>query len=321
MDKLRALTFFSRTVEARSFTAAAQSLNVVPSALSKTIGALEREIGFTLFNRSTRKLSLTVEGEAYYTRCRLILAELEDAEAVARGGSVQPQGTLRVGMHPALRSVVFPEIGHLLESNPRMKVETFITNSPTALLDRGLDVVLCIGRLADSTLVARRVGWAHFVVCASPDYLRRWGEPRRPQDLVQHRAIIYARPDEEPNTQWEFTRGKERQVVTVPVGMVVRDGVGLVDAGAGGGGVLRPYEFAARRYVAAGSLKILMPEWSGSKHPVCAAFPNNRHVPAKVRAFVEFAQALVSNEQRPTGRRSQDRRALSANETSPDDPR
>ncbi len=296
MDKLRALTFFSRTVETGSFAAAAQSLDVVPSALSKTVGALERELGFTLFNRSTRKLSLTVEGEAYYTRCRQVLAELEDAEAMARGGRVQAQGTLRVGMHPALRSVVFPEIGRLLESNPRMKVETFITNSPTALLDRGLDVVLCIGRLADSTLVARRVAWAQFVVCASPAYLRRWGEPKRPQDLARHRAIIYARPDEEPNTRWEFTRGKERQVVRVPVGMVVRDGVGLVDAGAGGGGVLRPYEFAARRHVAAGSLKVLMPDWSGTRHPVCAVSSSSRHVPAKVRAFLEFAQALVSGE-------------------------
>jgi len=296
MDKLRALTFFSRTVEAGSFAAAAQALDVVPSAVSKTIGTLERELGFTLFNRSTRKLSLTVEGEAYYTRCRQLFAELEEAEATARGGSVQPQGTLRVGMHPALRSMVFPEISRLLESNPRMKIETFITNSPTALLDRGLDVVLCIGHLADSTLVARRIGWAQFVVCASPDYLRRWGEPKRPQDLAEHRTIIYARPDEEPNTRWEFTRGRERQVVTVPVRMVVRDGVGLVDAGVGGGGVFRPYEFAARRYVAAGTLKVLMPDWSGAKHPVCAVSSSSRHVPAKVRAFLEFAHALISDQ-------------------------
>ncbi len=295
MDKLRALTFFSRAVETGSFAAAAQTLDVVPSALSKTITALERDLGFTLFNRSTRKLALTVEGDAYYTRCRQALAELEDAEAMARGGGAQPQGTLRIGMHPALRSVVFPEIGRLLESNPRIKVETSITNAPTALLDRGLDVVLCIGPLADSTLVARRLGWARFVVCASPDYLRRWGEPKRPHDLAQHRAIIFARPDEEPNTRWEFTRGKEREVVAVRVGMVVRDGIGLVDAGTGGGGVLRPYECAARRHVAAGSLKILMPEWSGTKHPVSAAFPKSDHVPAKVRAFLDFAQALVSD--------------------------
>jgi LysR family transcriptional regulator, regulator for bpeEF and oprC len=294
MDKLRALTFFVRTVEAGSFAAAAQLLDVVPSAPSKTITALERELGFTLFSRSTRKLSLTVEGEAYYTRCRQVLAELEDAEAMARGGREQPQGTLRVGLHPALRSVVMSEINRLLDSNPRLKVETFITNAPTALLDRGLDVVLCIGPLADSTLVARRLGWVHLVVCASPDYLRRCGEPKRPADLSQHRAIITARPDEEPNTRWEFTRGKERRAVSVTVGMVVRDGIGLVDAGAGGAGVLRPYECSARLYVAAGALKILMPEWSSPRHAVSAAFAGSRHVPAKVRAFLEFAQALVS---------------------------
>ena len=296
MDKLRALTFFCRTVETRTFAAAAQALGVVPSALSKTIAALEREVGVTLFHRSTRKLVLTVEGEAYYTRCRQALAELEDADAHARGATVEPLGTLRVGMHPALRSAMFAEIGSLLETNPRLKLETTITNSPAALFERGLDVVLCIGPLADSTVVARRLGWARSVVCAAPDYLRRWGEPKRPQDLVQHRAIIFARPDEEANTRWEFARGKEREVVRVRVAMIVRDGVGLVDAGAGGGGIVRPYEIAARREVAAGRLKILLPEWSGARHPVSATFARSNRVPAKVRAFVEFAEGVVRAE-------------------------
>ena len=293
MDKLRALRFFVQAVESGSFAAAAHVLDVVPSALSKTITALERDLGFTLFNRSTRKLALTVEGETYYTRCRQALGELEDAEAVARGANVEPQGTLRVGMHPALRAVVLGQAGRLLEANPRLKLETLITNSPPALLGRGLDVVLCIGSLPDSTLIARQLGWARFVVCASPDYIRRWGEPKRPEDLVRHRAVIFARPDEEPNTRWEFIRGSERRVMSVPVGMVVRDGVGLVDAGAGGAGVLRPYEIAARHHIAAGSLRILMPEWSGTKHPVLAVFPKSRQIPAKVRAFLEFAQTLL----------------------------
>ena len=293
MDKLRAITFFCRTVEAKSFAAAAHSLDVVPSALSKTITALERELGFTLFNRSTRKLSLTEEGDAYYTRCRTVLQELEEAETLARGGRAQPRGFLRVGMHPALRSVMFPEMRRLLDSHPQVRLETFITNSPAALLDQSLDVVLCIGKLADSTLMARRLGWAEFVVCAAPEYLRRWGEPRTPHDLAQHRAIIHARPDEEPSTQWEFTRGKVREAVSVQVRMIVRDGVGLVDAGAGGGGVIRPFEIAARRHLASGSLKVLIPDWSSTRHPVYAAFSNSRNVPAKVRVFLEFAQALL----------------------------
>jgi LysR family transcriptional regulator for bpeEF and oprC len=295
MDKLRALRFFCRVVERGSFAAAAHALDVVPSALSKTIAALEREVGVTLFHRSTRKLSLTVEGEAYYTRCRHALAELDDAQADARGATAEPLGTLRIGMHPALRAVILADIGRLMEVNPRLKVETMITNSPTALVDRGLDVVLCIGPLADSTLVARRLGWARFVVCASPEYLRRWGEPRRPEELVQHRAIIFARPDEEPGRRWEFARGKERQLVSVRIAMVVRDGVGLVDAGAGGGGVIRPYEIAARRELAAGRLRMLLPDWSGARHPVSAAFTKSRRVPAKVRAFLDFAQRLLAD--------------------------
>jgi len=295
MDKLRALTFFARAAECGSFTAAAKALDVVPSALSKAITALEQDIGFTLFHRSTRRLVLTEEGEAYYTRCRQTLAELEDAETIARGGSLHPQGTLRVGLHPALRALLFSEIGRLLDANPRMKVETLITNSPPALLERGLDVVLSIGPLADSTLVARRLGEARLVVCASPDYLRRWGEPKRPRDLSEHRAVIFARPDEEPNTRWEFTRGKERQLVSVRADMVVRDGVGLVDAAAGGAGVVRPYEAAARAHVAAGRLTVLMPEWSGPKHSVSAVFAGSRHVPAKVRTFLEFARAVLGD--------------------------
>jgi LysR family transcriptional regulator for bpeEF and oprC len=294
MDKLRALRFFVQAVESGSFAAAAHALDVVPSALSKTIVALERDLGFTLFNRSTRKLALTVEGETYYTRCRQALGQLEDAEAAARGANVEPQGVLRIGMHPALRAVVLGGTGQLLEANPRMKLETLITNSPAALLGRGLDVVLCIGSLPDSTLIAPRLGWARFVVCASPDYVRRWGEPKRPEDLARHRAVIFARSDEEPNTRWEFIRGSERRVVSVPVGAVIRDGVGLVDAGAGGAGVLRPYEIAARHHIAAGRLRILMPEWSGPKHPVFAVFPRSRQSPAKVRAFLEFAQALIT---------------------------
>jgi LysR family transcriptional regulator for bpeEF and oprC len=293
MDKLRAIRFFCRTVEARSFAAAAHSLDVVPSALSKAVAALEREVGFTLFNRTTRKLSLTMEGQAYYARCRAIVRELDDAEIDARGGAAEPRGLLRVGLHPALRGILFPALRGLLDAHPLLRLETFITNSPTSLLDQSLDVVLCVGALADSTLVVRRLGGAALVVCAAPDYLRRWGEPRTPGDLRRHRAIIPARADEARSTEWEFTRGKTREIVAVPVRLIVRDGVGLVDAGAGGGGVIRPYEIAARAHLTSGRLKALLPEWSSPHHPIHAVFPGGRSVPAKVRIFVDFAGALL----------------------------
>ena len=118
MDKLRALAYFCRVVEARSFAAAGRSLDVVPSALSKTIAALEKDLGFLLMSRSTRRISLTEEGSAYYERCRQILQDLDDAQASGREGKLRPRGTLRVGMHPALRKKLVTSLGNSSTPNP-----------------------------------------------------------------------------------------------------------------------------------------------------------------------------------------------------------
>ena len=240
MDKLRAMRCFCRVVEHGSFVAAAQSLDIVPSALSKTVAALERELGFALINRSTRRLSATEEGTTYYESCRRILLDLEEADAIGRGGRTRPRGTLRIGLHPALRFALLSRMGGFLERYPELKVETVITNASSAVFDEGLDVVLHIGPLADSSLVARQLGWTDPVVCASPDYLATHGEPMHPRELVDHRAIVYARRDEEANTRWVFRRGEESCHVDVPARTVSRDGVGLVDAAVGGAGIARP---------------------------------------------------------------------------------
>ena len=129
MDKLRAMTFFCRTVEAKSFAAAAQSLGVVPSALSKVVSALERELGFSLLSRSTRSLSLTDEGAGYYGQCRQILADIDAAESVGRRGGTQARGTLRIGMHPGLRYAMMTRLQPFLDEHPDLKIETLITNS------------------------------------------------------------------------------------------------------------------------------------------------------------------------------------------------
>src|SRR6516162_5472709 len=129
MDKLRAMTFFCRAVESKSLAAAAQALDVVPSALSKAISALERDLGFALLNRSTRGLSLTEEGALYYERCRQIIADVEAAESIGRNGEAQARGTLRVGMHPALRYAMMTTLQPFLDAHPDLTVETVITNS------------------------------------------------------------------------------------------------------------------------------------------------------------------------------------------------
>jgi LysR family transcriptional regulator for bpeEF and oprC len=275
--------------------AAAKLLDVTPSALSKLIASLEQDLGFTLFNRSTRHLSLTVEGSAYYERCKQVLQDLEQAELAALQGRTRPKGTLRVGVHPGLRSAMMIGMRTFLDANPELRIETITTNAPAMLLTGGLDVMLHVGDMADSGLVARKLGSAQFVICASPDYLRVWGTPKQPQDLARHQAIIYARPDEEPSTNWEFIRGDTRHVVSVPIRLVMRDGVGGIDAAIKGCGIVRSFEIATREAVSAGRLELLLSEWSSGRLGVFAVYPKSRAVPAKVQAFLEFGQRILSS--------------------------
>jgi LysR family transcriptional regulator for bpeEF and oprC len=295
MDKLRAMKFFCRAVEAKSFASAAHDLDVAPSVLSKVISALEADLRFTLFNRSTRRLSLTEAGASYYERCRELLVGLEEAESVARAGAVQPTGTLRIGLHPAFRNSLLHELGDFLASNPDVNVETTLTNSPAALLEHGLDLVLLIGKLTDSDFIARQLGMSALVICAAPAYLDRAGRPRRPRDLATHRAIVPGRRDEALSVRWTFARGKEREAVAMQPILVARDGIGLVDAALGGAGIARVYDVAANRHLASGDLERVLPDWSCGREPIYAVFPSRRNVPAKVRAFLEFTAAFVAH--------------------------
>ena len=293
MDKLRAMKFFCRVVEAKSFAAAAHLLNSPPSVVSRVISALESDLKCTLFNRTTRRLSLTEAGVTYYERIRQLLLDIEEADTVAREGSARPWGTLRVGYHPAFRVLLLRHMGEYLAQNAGVDVEVVIANSPSTLLDEGLDVVLRIGRLGDSSLVAKRLGSTSYVTCAAPAYLDRRGRPAHPRDLQDHLAIVPGRRDEELLTQWTFTRMKEREKVEVPVAVVVRDGVGVTDACIGEGGLAKIYDISAAHHLHDGELEAIIQDWSAGSQDVYAILPGRRNVPAKVRSFVEFAHSLL----------------------------
>ena len=301
MDKLRGISSFCRVVEARSFAGAARSLDVVPSALSKTISGLERELGFSLMNRSTRRMSLTEEGVLYYERCRELLEELEQTEAKARERKLKPRGILRVGLHPAFRGLVLGSLGRFMDDQPDLRIETLMTNSLSAVLEEGLDLLLHMGKLPDSGLVAQRIATSKSIVCASPTYLAAKGEPRHPLDLMRHRALVYNRHDEASNASWSFARGTEKVVVRVPVRMASRDGLGLVDAVLGGCGIGKSSEFAVRQLADSKRLTVLLADWQGSTLPVHAVWPNRgSRASAKSKFFLEFACSLMKSGRGPT---------------------
>jgi DNA-binding transcriptional LysR family regulator len=191
-------------------------------------------------------------------------------------------------------------MGEYLAQNAGVDVELVIANSPSTLVEEGLDVVLRIGRLSDSSLVANRLGSTEYVTCAAPAYLDRRGRPARPGDLRDHVAIAPGRRDEELLTQWSFTRLEEHETVEVPVAVVIRDGVGVTDACIGEGGVARIYDVSAAHHLANGELEAIIQDWSAGSQDVYALLPGRRNVPAKVRSFVEFARSLVRAGRRRT---------------------
>jgi LysR family transcriptional regulator for bpeEF and oprC len=297
VDKMRGISWFCRVVEAGSFVAAARSIDVVPSALSKTLAALERELGFPLLHRSTRRLALTEEGAIYYDRCRMLLVDLEETEASARDGKQKPRGMLRVGLHPAFRGLTLRALGKLLDDQPDLRIETVITNSISAVLEERLDLLIHVGELASCGMISQRIADSKSVVCASPAYLAARGEPRHPRDLVHHRALVFNRQDEAPNAKWAFARDDERLVIEVPVRLTSRDGVGLIDAMVGGCGIGRTSEFPVRQFVDSNVLKVLLPGWEGRTLPVHAVWPSNgARMSAKTQVFLEFARNLMKTE-------------------------
>jgi DNA-binding transcriptional LysR family regulator len=296
MDKLRAIKFFCRLVEEKSFSSTARVLGVPPSVLSKTISALERQVQFTLFNRSTRRVALTESGARYYEHCCRLLVDLDEAEAIARDDVAKPAGVLRIGIHPVFQISLCRRVSEFLAENPRVSVEIAHTNSPTALTDEGLDVVLRVGPMESSRLVARQLGSTRLLTCASPAYLATHGEPSHPRELRAHVAIIPGRRDEDSFARWGFQKESERIDVAVPVRAVLSEGVGLGLTAAGGIGIVRIYDIAARPFIDEGTLQPILSDWSEPPTPVYAVIPSRRNVPAKVRAFVEFARTLLLGE-------------------------
>jgi LysR family transcriptional regulator for bpeEF and oprC len=295
MDKLRAIRMFCHAVEAKSFAATAHDLNIAPSVLSKAIAALEADLRFTLINRTTRRLSLTEAGADYYNACRQIILELEEAEVLARDGVVRARGTLRFGIHPAFRAALVQRLGEFAALHPEVRIETVVTNSPAALLDDGLDVVLAIGDLADSSFVVRRLGWTKVIACASPEYLDQQGRPEHPRDLERHRSVIPGRRDEESFARWTFIKDEEKGEADVPVAFVARDGIGIVDAAMAGLGVALIYDLSAAPLIQQGRLEPVLRHWSAGRKPVLAVLASRGNVPAKVREFLKFAQTLLSH--------------------------
>jgi LysR family transcriptional regulator for bpeEF and oprC len=283
------LAAFVAAAEQLSFTSAATGLGITSSGVSKAVSRLEDELKVRLFNRSTRSISLTADGAALFERCRQILNDLDDAKLAMLQAQSAPSGRLRVSMPVVFgRLRVIPAIAAFMQRYPQVAVEASVTDRVVDVVEEGFDVVVRIGELQDSRMVARPLTSTGFVVCGSPDYLAQNARPKTPQDLRAHRCVSFISPQTRRLMDWVFADGSQPYVHT-PAGMLAIDnGEAVVDAGVHHAGLIYCQDYMVEREVAEGKLELLLGDFRAPPEKVVAMYPQNRHLSPKVRVFVDF---------------------------------
>lgn len=301
MDRLTAMQTFVRVVESGSFSAVARELQQTQSAVSKQVAALERALGARLLSRTTRSLSLTEEGERYFEQARRLVAEIAEAEGSLRQGEQQLTGWLRVAASVGFgRLKLLPLVKTFLIAHPGVKIDLRLNDGFIDLVEQGIDVAVRIGELADSSLVARRIGTTRRALVASRSYLRALPKgrkiPRAPADLQWHNCIVYT----ELSTQnaWTFTAGAGAPVppgtqVTVRAqGNLQTNSSEVVRAAViSGMGVGLSPTWLFEDEIQRGELQVLLPDWPAPSMPVHLISPSQRRQSAKVKAFADHVAA------------------------------
>lgn len=296
MDKLQAMEVFVQVVDAGGFTRAAENLKLPKATVSTLVRNLETVLSVKLLNRTTRQISLTADGAAYYERCMRILAEVRDAEDSLLKTHASPSGRLRIDVPSALgRHVLMPSLPQFLARYPDIHLEVGCSDRPVDLIEEGVDLAVRGGELADSTLIARRIGLIHFVTCAAPSYIDVHGRPQHPRDLLQHDCVNYFSAKTGKISEWDFARDGERTQMRVPGRIAVNDSNAYLTATLSGMGVAQTAAFVMCPYLQSGELELLLEDWTIDPLPLHVVYPQNRHLSAKVRVFVEWISELFAD--------------------------
>lgn len=288
MDRFGAMSVFVAVVAAGSFSGAARQLRMPIPTVSRKVAELEAQLGARLLTRSTRKLALTEAGNDYLAACKRILEDVAAAERGASGEHQAPRGELAITAPIVLgRLHVLPLVADFLALYPQINVQLRLADRSLQLLDEHLDLAVRVGELPDSALVAVRIGLLREVVCASPKYLRQHGTPRNPQDLAGHDCVSFAAPG--GLTRWTFGGGREQHVVQPRVRLAVNTAEAAVDAAIAGVGLTRVLSYQAAGALKAGALTLVLRKHESAPIPVSLVYNRQPLLPAKLRAFLDFA--------------------------------
>ena len=296
MEDFSAIPVFTAVVATGSFSAAARSLNISKSAVSKRITQLELRLGVRLLHRTTRKLSLTEAGERYYEHAAQALTAAGKAEDAVTELQGEPQGTLRISTPMSFGRLHLARlIPKLMKRYPKLEIDLIMDDRNVDLIAEGFDIAIRSGVLQDSTLVARKLAPLRYALCASPDYIAKNGMPQTPAALSAHNCLLFSYAGDV--NEWAFHRSGGVESVQVAGNYRVNNSEALIEAIRQGIGIGRLPTFVSGPDVASGRLLSLLEDYPMPNNTFYAVFPERQYLPAKVRAFLEFAIESLGGDQ------------------------
>jgi len=292
MGRLREMEMFVRVVEGGSFSAAARDLNMGQPAVSKAIAGLEDRLGVRLLVRSTRRLSPTEAGVAFYERALRAIAEANEAAAAAQGLGAGLEGRLRVSAPVTFsRLHIVPKIGEFLDAHPKLRLELILEDRDTDLLAENIDVGLRMGVLTDSALTVRKLAQADRLVVANPSYFARRGKPNNPADLQEHDAIIHQQAP--GGHEWIFRRGTSEVLVRLQARLTLSAAEGVREAVLSGQGLAVASRWMFAPELASGEVVPVLQDWSLPPMDLWVIYPSGRLTSTKARAFVNWFERII----------------------------
>ena len=302
MDQLLALRVFVRIAESGAFSKSADAMNIPRPTVTKLVQDLERHLGTKLLQRTTRRVSVTPEGAAYYERATRLIADLDDMDEAAAKARAQPRGRLRVDIGSVLANMILiPALPGFRARYPELHVDLGVGDRPIDLIGDGVDCVIRGGALADTSLVARHVADLDWVTCASPRYLRARGVPAHPSELVArepgakgaarvpgHAIVGYFSSLTGRAFPLEFRKGPEQVMVQGQAVVAVNESTAHLSALLSGAGLGQTFKFAAAPHLESGRLRTVLADWTRPRHPLHLVYPSHRHLSAKVRVFADW---------------------------------
>jgi DNA-binding transcriptional LysR family regulator len=301
MDQLQAIRAFARVVEAGSFTRAADSLDMPNATLSKQVQELEAHLGIKLLQRTTRRVSVTPEGSDYYEKTARILKDLEDIDTSFNISRSKPRGHLRVDIGSSTASdVLIPALPDFLERYPDIRIDLGVSDRSVDLISDNVDCVIRGGALDASSLVARTIGQAEMVTCATPDYLKQFGVPAYPDELKNgHKLVSYVSSQNGRAVPFRFEREGEKLEIKVEHRFGVNESNAHLAAGLAGLGIIQTFSYAAGPAIRDGRLVEVLKKWKPSAYPFHVVYPQNRHLTHRLRVFIDWLVEIFPSQIAP----------------------